>query len=99
VVPSIGPMPKNAKHERISLIDKEQAYEVVFANCNNAGRTVFITGQAYDENEIELSFAPVMLLTTIAPSICLLFTFLTVRIRRGTGTEFIEYHRLNTIEH
>jgi hypothetical protein len=98
MVPSIGPMPRHVKQNKVPFPNKEQTYEVVFANCNDDGRKVLITGQTvidYDENKTELSFVSVVFLTTVALSICLLFTFLTVRIRRGTLAEYND-QRLNT---
>jgi hypothetical protein len=101
MVPSIGPMPGHVKNNKIALPNKEQMYAIVFANCNDAGREVLIVGQpvfSYDENQIELTFASVVLLTIVALSICLLLTFLTVRIRPGTRAEYNEYQRLSTID-
>jgi hypothetical protein len=101
MVPSLGQMPRHLKYKKVALPQKDQTYEVIFANCNDAGRKVQITGQAvldYDENQIDTSFGSVMILTTIAVSICLLFTFLTVRIRRGTQAEYNAYQRLSVVE-
>lgn len=101
MIPSTGPMPHHVKHKKIALPHKEQMYKVLFANCNKGGRKVQITGQAvleYNENQVELSFGSVASLTVIALSICLFFTFLTVRIRRGTRAEYNEYQRVHVVD-
>lgn len=101
MVPSVGTMPRKVKHGQIALPHEAQTYKMVFANCNDNGRKVQMFGQAvldYDENQVEMTFDAVVMLMGISFSICLLFSLLTIRIRRGTRAEYIEYRRLDTVE-
>ncbi|KAG7372101.1 hypothetical protein IV203_018244 [Nitzschia inconspicua] len=98
MVPSEGPMPLKVKDARIALPYKAQTYDVIFANCNHDGRRIHITGQAvldYEESPVELSFVSIAILTIIALSICLLFSFLMIRVRRGTRAEYNTYQQVS----
>jgi hypothetical protein len=95
IVPLHGPMPKNVKKKKAALLHKDQTYNILFANCNTEGRNVYISGQVvldYNEHPMDLSFQSVMILVTIALSICSLFTVLSVRVHSGTRADY-QYER------
>ena len=95
------PMPDHLKKKKISLPRRDQTYNILFANCNPGGRNVHITGQVILEynntNSAVLTFQSVMILVTIAFSICSLLTVLSVRVHRGTRSDF-EYEQISTEE-
>jgi len=101
MVPMEASMPKRVKHGKYVVRNKNKSYEVMIANCNEGGRTIRISGQVffdyYDDNDlIDLSFRSEVTLGLIAMCICLLFTCLTIRVRRGTRADW-EYERMTAI--
>jgi hypothetical protein len=73
----------------ISVPESGCTYEVLIANCNKHGRKLLLTGQVlFDVDEgISQNVVPPTNLVLFGMAICLIFSFLNIRIRFGTRIE------------
>lgn len=88
MVPMEGPMPSHIKNGKFPVPEKNLKYEVVIANCNQKGRRVSLSGQIVFENNedspVHLGVASEVKLTLVALTVCVVFSLISIRVRRGT---------------
>jgi hypothetical protein len=100
MVPMEGSMPEHIVNGRFPVPEKNHNFEVMIANCNQNGRRVSLSGQVVfeidDDPLTKLSVASEVKLTLVALAVCMIFTMLSVRVRRGTYSDYI--YRLANVE-
>jgi hypothetical protein len=95
MVPQEGPMPHKLRNAKVIVPVASRNYEVMVANCNDAGRRVRLQGQVvfdFDANPaMQLDATSLTVLTLIAFAVCMFFSVISIRIRwgRGSGGEYV----------
>ena len=103
MVPSDGPMPSHIKRSAgtFQVPVKNRNYDVMIANCNENGRRVMLKGQVVfdfqEKNFTPLTSGSLTILTTVAFAVCLILSLLSIKIERGTRSDW-EYQRFQSIE-
>ena len=102
MIPSEGPMPSHIKHSSgiFKVPVKNRNYDVMIANCNENGRRVQLAGQVvfdFEDNFAPLTSGSLTILTMIAVAVCLVLSLLSIKIERGTRSDW-EYQRIRSFE-
>jgi hypothetical protein len=98
-IPSQGGVPDQQISQEdgmMSVPERDHTYEVIIANCNKYGRKVLLTGQvllvvdeSFDSQDSQ-DFIPETNLILFGLAICLILSFLNIRIRFGARSEYID---------
>jgi hypothetical protein len=103
MVPNQGSMPSHIKSgsATFKVTSPNRSYDVMIANCNDHGRHVHLTGGVVfsidADDSLNITPGSLCLLTAVALGVCLLCSFLTIRIDRGTRADW-EYQQFQNFE-
>jgi hypothetical protein len=103
MIPSEGPMPSHIKRSAgtFKVPIQNRYYDVMIANCNEHGRRIQLAGQvvfAFEDNLTPILTArSLTILTTVAFAVCLVLSLLSIKIERGTRSDW-EYQQFHNVE-
>lgn len=101
-IPSHGQLPDKHIAEEdgiIPVLESGRSYEVVVANCNQYGRMLRLSGQViFEMDKLSSDNAgPAANLILVGMAICLVCSFLNIRIRCGTRADYADFRNIQGV--